>query len=93
MTNSVGTDAAVSVAMASFIVWLAHQHPPQADRLYCPEQVERFLRWQQQRRAQCLPHHDADYYAYLRGAGAGEGLIDEARIAIARLRQYLLTTP
>lgn len=93
MTKPAITDSAVSVTMAGFIVWLAHQRPSREDRRLCPEQVELFLRWRHHRRAEGLAHDDEAYYACMREAGAGDLLVGEARKAIARLRQYLLTAP
>jgi hypothetical protein len=84
--------ASVGVTMAGFIAWLAYHHPSREDRRRCPEEVERFLRWQHHRRAQGLPHHDEAYYAYIRNAGAGDVLVDETRNAIDRLHEYLRTT-
>ena len=91
MTNTAYRDVAVSVAMAGFVVWLAHQDPPIGVRRSCPQEVELFLRWQHRRREEGLAHREEAYYAYLRDTGAGDQLLDEARMAIARLRQYLLT--
>jgi hypothetical protein len=94
MTSSVGSDVTVSVGstVAGFIVWLAHQHPPLEQRRHCPEQVERFLRWQHPQRAQGLAHDEEAYFAHLRAGGATDAQVQKARTAIGRLRQYPLST-
>ena len=94
MSKSAGIDVGVSVGstMAGFIVWLSHQRLSREDRHHCAGVVEQFLRWQHQQRDQALAHDEELYCSYLQATGAPVGVVEETRAAIARLRQYLLTT-
>jgi hypothetical protein len=84
--------SSVGSTMAGFIVWLSHQRLPREDRQYCAGLVEQFLRWRHRQREQDLAFDEEVYCSYLQATGAPTGVVEEARAAIARLRQYLLTT-
>jgi hypothetical protein len=82
----------IEATVAGFIVWLSRRRVPLVQRRRGADEVERFLRWQRDRRESGESRVSEDaYYADLRHRGIGEDQITEVRTVIGMFRHYLIT--
>jgi hypothetical protein len=83
----------IHTTVAGFIVWLAAERIPSDARAQCPSAIERFLRWQTERRAVGADFSSEAFLAQLRDRGMSDHERAMTSKVIEYFRRYLATVP